>query len=204
MSTYKNTNNCLLFFTPKAFLDSVDTIFNYRFVESKDNKWVLEFRPIGDLVWQRKPVSVCLATNQIVFHEENHSYNLVPKETNIEEDVHILKIYYLLHELLVDTLAKPELILPEHKFAIDQLKIFPPYNFSHCKFDSWLQQPGLNTLRISNASFKDNYANIYMAFNNWKYIQLLKRETKNKKRKLESDVPNEVSQTETEKTVQDS
>ena len=51
-------------------------------------------------------------------------------------------------------------------------------------------------MRLSNAAFKDNYANILLAFNNWKYIQLAKRETSNKKRKLELEVVPESIPTE--------
>ena len=79
------------------------------------------------------------------------------------------------------------MILPDHHVSVSQLKNFPPYHFENHKFPAWLKQPGQTTLRISNGGFKDNYANIYLAFNNWKYIQLAKRETTNKKRKLKSE-----------------
>ena len=68
MATYKNTNNCLLFFTPKNFLDAIDTIFQFRFVQSSENKWVLEFKSVADFLWQRKPIFVSL--NQL--HEGSH------------------------------------------------------------------------------------------------------------------------------------
>jgi hypothetical protein len=62
------------------------------------------------------------------------------------------------------------------------------------KKSSWKRSPGQPTLRISNADINDNYAEVYLAFNNWKYIQLLKRETSSKKRKLESEiVPERIS-----------
>ena len=63
MATYKNTNNCLLFFSAKIFLDAVNTLFQFRFVETKDKKWVLEFRSVDELIWQRKPISICLTSN---------------------------------------------------------------------------------------------------------------------------------------------
>jgi len=198
MATYKNTNNCLLFFSAKFFLDAVDTLFQFRFVESKENKWVLEFRAVNELIWQRKPISICLTSNEIEFNADQQSYYLTPCEKNIEEDVHVLKVYYVLHQLLVDTLNntlnKPELHLPQHFVSVSDLKIFTPYHFDHSKFSSWKRIPGLATIRISNAGIKDNYANIYLAFNNWKYIRLAKRETSDKKRKLESEtVPETVS-----------
>ena len=97
MSTYKNTNNCLLFFSAKFFLDSINSIFHFRFVETKDNKWVLEFRPVDEFIWQRKPISICLKTNQIEFNKDTGYYLIEPNEQNIEEDVQILKVYnYLL------------------------------------------------------------------------------------------------------------
>ena len=68
--TYKNTNNSLLFYTAKHFLDAVNTLFHARFVESKDNKWVLEFRPVTEIIWQRKPISIALTTNHIEYNQD--------------------------------------------------------------------------------------------------------------------------------------
>ena len=194
MATYKNTNNCLLFFSAKFFLDAVNTLFQFRFVETKDKKWVLEFRPVDELIWQRKPISICLTSNQIELNQDKASYYITTCENNVEEDVQILKVYYILHELLVEALNKPDLILPQHCVSVSDLKIFTPYHFDHSKFASWKNQPGQTTLRLSNGGVRDNYANIYLAFNNWKYIQLAKRETSNKKRKLEPEiVPETIS-----------
>ena len=192
-STYKNTNNCLLFFTAKDFLDAIDTIFNFRFVET-NNKRVLEFRPINELIWQRKPISIALATNQVEYYQDTNNYHLVNTDYNIEEDVQILKAYYVLHQLLVDTLNKPDLLLPSHFISVTQIKLFAPYHFDHTTFPDWLKQPGQSTIRISNAAYKNNYANINLAFNNWKYITLLQRETTNKTRKLQiENTPEPVS-----------
>ena len=136
-STYKNTNNCLLFYTAKCFLDSINTLFQFRFVETKDNRWVLEFREVNQLIWQRKPVSIALTTNHIEYHKDTESYIIVNNDNNIEEDVHILKVYYTLHALLVEALNKPDLILPDHHVSISQIKLFPPYHFEQHKFPSW-------------------------------------------------------------------
>ena len=81
-TAYKNTNNCLLFFTAKNFLDSIDTIFQFRFVET-NHKWVLEFLPINDVIWQRKPISVALTTNHIDFNKDTGYYKIVASENNI-------------------------------------------------------------------------------------------------------------------------
>ena len=196
MSTYKNTNNCLLFFSANFFLDSINSIFQFRFVESKDNKWVLEFCPVGEIIWQRKPISICLKTNHIEFNKDTGYYLIVPNEHNIEEDVQLLKAYSTLHDLLVQAINNPELNQSATKISVSDLKLWAPYHFDHSKFPTWLNQPGQTTLRISNAACKDNYANILLAFNNWKYIQLAKRES-NKKRKLEVEslpesIPTEI------------
>jgi len=196
MATYKNTNNCLLFFSAKFFLDSINSIFQFRFVESKDNKWVLEFCAVGEIIWQRKPISICLKTNHIEFNKDTGYYLIVPNEHNIEEDVQLLKAYSTLHDLLVQAINNPELNQSATKISVSDLKLWAPYHFDHSKFPTWLNQPGQTTLRISNAACKDNYANILLAFNNWKYIQLAKRES-NKKRKLEVEslpesIPTEI------------
>ena len=88
------------------------------------------------------------------------------------------------------------MILPQHCVSVSDLKIFTPYHFDHSKFPSWEQQRGLTTLRISNAGVRDNYANIYLSFNNWKYDPCTnkRREAAIKKRKLESEiVPETIS-----------
>ena len=83
-TTYKNTNNSLLFFTAKHFLDAIDTIFQFRFVESKENKQVLEFRAINQLIWERKPISVALTTNHIEYNKDLNNYFISNNENNIE------------------------------------------------------------------------------------------------------------------------
>jgi hypothetical protein len=197
MATYKNTNNCLLFFTPEAFLNSINTFFHFRYVESKDNKWVLEFRPFDQIIWERKPISIAI-TNPIKHNIDNDKYFLEKNEVNAEEDVYILKIYNRLHQILVEDLPVGKVSnfepMYNHYPDISHIKIFAPYHFDNSKFPAWLKGPGLTTLRISNAVFKDNYALLYFAFNNWKYIQIQQRQAANKKRKLEpEETPEPVS-----------
>ena len=108
-TTYKNKNNSLLFFTAKHFLDAIDTIFQFRFVQSAENKWVLEFRPVNQLIWERKPISIALTTNHIEFNKDTKYYFITNNENNIEEDVHILKVYSTLHDLLVTAINNSEL-----------------------------------------------------------------------------------------------
>ena len=93
-------------------MDAVNTLFQFRFVETKDKKWILEFRPVDELIWQRKPISICLTSNQIELNQDKASYYITTCENNVEEDVQILKVYYILHDLLVEALNKPDLILP--------------------------------------------------------------------------------------------
>jgi len=195
-STYRNTNNCLLFLTAKDFLTAIDTIFNFRYVETS-NKWILEFRPINELIWHRKPISIALHTNHVEYYQDTDNYHLVNTEYNLEEDVQILKLYYTLHQLLVDAINKPDLILPEHFVSLSQIWVCPPYHFEQqTKFPAWSKQPGLPTIRISNGQYKDNRAFINLSFNNWKYIQIAKRQATNKKRKLESEETTEPVSTE--------
>ena len=191
-STYKNTNNCLLFYTAKNFLDAIDSLFQFQFVESKEGRWILEFRPVGELIWLRKPISIALTTNHIEQNTDSKTYYIANNDNNIEEDIHILKTYNYLHALLIEALHNPDLRIPYTKNSVSEIKLFKPYHFDDSKFSNWLKQPGQPTIRISNGGTKDNYANVYMAFNNWKYIQLVKRETTNKKRKLEPEVTNET------------
>ena len=138
-TTYKNTNNSLFFFTAKNFLDAIDTIFQFRFVQSAENKWVLEFRPVNQLIWERKPISIALTTNHIEYNKDTDNYFITNNENNIEEDVHILKLYYTLHQLLVDAVFKPDLILPEHYVSVSQIKVFVLYHFENSKIPSWLK-----------------------------------------------------------------
>ena len=191
---FKNTNNCLLFFTAEAFLDSINTIFHFRYVESKDNKWILEFRPFNEIIWQRKAISIAI-TNRIKHNIDNDQY-FIDNEDNAEEGVHILKIYNRLHQILVEDLPDGKVLnfepMYNHYPSLSCVKIFGPYHFESSKFPAWLDQPGQTTLRISNAVFKDNYAHLYFLFNNWKYIQLAKRETTIKKRKLQPEVTTET------------
>ena len=93
-STYKNTNNCLLFFTAKFFLDAIDTLFQFQFVETKD-RWILEFRPVGELIWQRNAIFITLTTNHIEQNTDTNNYYIVTNDNNVEEDIHILKTYNL-------------------------------------------------------------------------------------------------------------
>ena len=194
MATYKTSNNSLLFFSAKFFLDSINTIFQFRFVETKDNKWILEYRPVNELIWQRKPISICLTTNHVEEKSNEYFFKIVHNDdTNFDEDVHLLKMYYTLHELMVEALNKPDLILPKHLVSVSDIILRSPYHFRIGEFPDWQKQPGQTTIRISSAGYKaNNSVDIYLAFNNWKYRQIVKPDRTNKKRKLESEIVSET------------
>ena len=189
-TNYKISNNCLLFFSAKFFLDSINTIFQFRFVETKDNKWILEYRPVNELIWQRKPISICLTTNHVEVNSKiKWFYKIVHNDdTNFDEDAHLLKMYYTLHALMVEALNIPDLILPENLVSVSDIQLRAPYHFKEREFPAWQELPGQTTIRISSAGYKINSAEIYLAFNNWKYRQIVKTDRTNKKRKLESEV----------------
>ena len=136
MATYKITNNCLLFFSAKNFLDSINTIFQFRYVETKDDKWILEYRPINTLIWERKPISVCLTTTHVEFNKSSKwFYKFVHNDdTNFDEDVHLLKMYYTLHTLMVEALNLPDLILPENLVSVSDIQLRSPYHFKQLEF----------------------------------------------------------------------
>ena len=50
-----------------------------------------------EIIWQRKPISIALTTNHIEYNQDLDNYFITNNENNIEEDVHILKVYYTLH-----------------------------------------------------------------------------------------------------------
>ena len=200
MATYKITNNCLLFFSAKFFLDSINTIFQFRFVETNDCKWILEYRLLDELIWQRKPISICLTTTHV---EVNNSIKWFFKfvhndDTNFDEDVHLLKMYYTLHTLMVEAMNSTDLILPENYVSVSDIQLRPPYHFKEREMPAWQQVPGQTTIRISNAGYKIknsvDFADIYLAFNVWKYRKVVKNQSSNKKRKMESEiVPETIS-----------
>ena len=106
-------------------------------------------------------------------------------------------MYYTLHELMVEALNKPDLILPKHLVSVSDIILRSPYHFRIGEFPDWRKQPGQTTIRISSAGYKaNNSVDIYFAFNNWKYEQHTskRREAAIKKRKLESEiVPETIS-----------
>ena len=135
-TTYKTSNNCLLFFSAKNFCDAVNTIFQFRYVETNLCKWILEFRPVGELIWQRKPISICLTENHIKV-DPLYNYRLVKNDNNVEEDIYLLKMYNILHDLLVEAINIPDLKLPEQKVSVSDITIFSPYHFKKSEFASW-------------------------------------------------------------------
>jgi hypothetical protein len=81
-------------------LEAVNTLFQFRFVATKENKWVLEFRPVNELIWQRKPISICLTSNKIEFKPDQSSYYITTCENNVEEDGLKSIMYYINYWLM--------------------------------------------------------------------------------------------------------
>ena len=203
MATYNITKNSLLFFSAKDFLDSIETLFEFRFVETSFPKWVLEFRHFDEFIWQRKPISFCLTTNCVKTDSRRKCYKIGhTNNKKSDEDGHILKMYYTLHELLVKAMNKPNLILPEeHVCTVADLKIGSPFEFLHAEFPDWQKLPGQTTIRIGNCQSQSSsficivngtYEQIssfklFWSFNTWKYREIVKSETPTNKRKLEPE-----------------
>ena len=58
--SFKETSNCLLFFSAKNFLESIGTTFEYRYTKAEDGKFILQFRALKGSEWKTKPVSFCI------------------------------------------------------------------------------------------------------------------------------------------------
>ncbi len=198
MATYNITKNSLLFFSAKDFLDSINTIFEFRFVQTGFPKWVLEFRPIDELIWQCKPLSICLTNNLVKKDVRRRCYAIgqigYHKKKIFEEDGHILKMYYTLHELLVKALDKskfllPDFFLPEPVISVSDFKVGAPFEFVHDEFPDWQKVPGQSTIRFGNATFSINDGGIklFWSFNIWKYRKNDKSVIPTNKRKLEPE-----------------
>ena len=91
MATYKETANCLLFFSPQDFLASVNKLFEYKFDKVPDqNKYIFMYRPVNTTEWKKKPISFCLKNHSI--QKENNAYRLVTQEGNTDEGMSVLDI----------------------------------------------------------------------------------------------------------------
>ena len=204
MATYKITKNSLLFFSAKDFLDSINTIFEFRFVETTFPKWILEYRGLDDFIWQRKPISFCLTTTCCVKNDARRGCYKIGHTDNkkSDEDDQILKMYFTLRDLLVQAVNKPNLNMAGgHVCQVADLRISSPFEFRHVEFPDWQKVPGQTTIRIGNCQSQSSsficIANgtyeqissfkLFWAFNTWKYREIVKSETSTNKRKLEPE-----------------
>jgi len=196
MTTYTNAKNGLFFYSCKCFLDSVDTIFHFRWVSStgsvynQDNyeNYVLEFKLVDEDMWQRRPVNICLTNNYIHLYEEIESYTIV-NDTKKDDDemVDFFKVQEILLNLLIKdcNIKEPTSIYRDWLAPHGIHFIKPPFRFQMKQFDAFLKQQGKVSIRISSgAKYPDNdTCYLKLSFNCWKYI--MKREPLIKKRKIE-------------------
>ena len=152
-----------MFLSCKLFLDSVDTIFHFRWVPNTDNSYnrvnyesyVLEFKLVDELMWQRKPVNICLITNYIHLTPEIESYTIV-NDTKKDDDemVDYCKVQDILLNLLIKdcNIKEPSSIYRDWLAPHGIHFIKPPYRFKMPQFDAFQKQQGLVSIRISNGS----------------------------------------------------
>ena len=203
MTTYNNGRNGLMFFSCKCFLESVDTIFHFRWVANTGSSvnrydyetYVLEFKPVDEDVWQRKPVNICLLSNYIHLTPPIESYTIT-NHTNTDDDeiVDYFKVKDLLHNLLIVAcdIKEPNTVYREKLEANRLYFIKPPFRFKMQQFPEFEKQQGKVSIRISNGSkYTDtDTCFLFWTFNSWKYI--MKGEAIIKKRKLEAAIEPET------------
>ena len=104
MATYKETSKCILFYSPKDFLDSINKLFEYKFDKVPDqNKYIFMYRPINTTEWKVKAISFCLKNYAV--QREDDKYRLVTNIGNTDEDIFILDIKEYLENLMTETKA---------------------------------------------------------------------------------------------------
>lgn len=173
MATYKETTNCLLFFSPQDFLASVNKLFEYKFDKVPDqNKYILLYRPVNTTEWKKKPISFCLKNHSI--QKENNYYHLVTQEGNTDEDMLVLDIKEYLVKLVADNNNQPR--LDDH---ISKIRLWEPYGWKAEKELEFLKEPGLLTIRLGNGYgvTKDGntYYGVNLGFNSWRHKTVLSR-----------------------------
>ena len=202
MTTYNNAKNGLMFFSCKCFLDSVDTIFHFRWVSStgsvynQDNyeNYVLEFKLVDEDMWQRKAVNICLTTNYIHLTPEIESYTIVNDTKKDDDEIaDYYKVKELLLNLLTDatTVMEPRAVYDQHELNLYHF-IKPPIRFTMDTFVTFQKKQGLVTIRISygTKSHVTHSCFLNWSFNSSKYI--MKREPLIKKRKMEAEIEPET------------
>ena len=76
MATYKELSKCILFYSAKDFLDSINKLFEYKFDKVPDqNKYILMYRPINTTEWKVKAISFCVKNHSV--QREDDNYRLV-------------------------------------------------------------------------------------------------------------------------------
>ena len=179
--SFKETSNCLLFFSAKNFLESIGTTFEYRYTKAEDGKFILQFRALKGSEWKSKPVSFCITHHGLKKDEANNFYSLeVTSPDAADEAFAIVNVQDFLNQLML--VNGPVGRTPIHKIYKDEseLKIMKPYRFHVQNFFNIHKEPGLICLRAGNgwlfeAGTDSYYYGANLGFNSWKYVSLKKR-----------------------------
>ena len=181
MATFKETQNSLVFFSAKAFLDSIDTLFEYRYskVEGAD-RFVFEHRSLGG-EWKRKAISVCVKDHELNSVPNEKFYQLIsaPNE-GLAEAEELLRLQEFLNHKVLEVTASNGQPLTKTYSNVSQLKIFPPFRFTTESFSRIQKEPGTLCLKIGNgwqmdSDVKGYYYGAFLSFNSWKFRVVLKR-----------------------------
>ena len=174
MATYKELSKCILFYSAKDFLDSINKLFEYKFDKVPDqNKYIFMYRPINTTEWKVKAISFCVKNHAV--QKEDDNYRLVTSIGNTDEDMFILDIKEYLENLMAENKTQ------RAAEDISKIRLGTPYAWTDEKEFQFLKEPGLLTLRIGNgwSTTKESgvYYNVGFGFNAWKHktIQSRKR-----------------------------
>ena len=100
--SFKETSNCLLFFSAKNFLESIGTTFEYRYTKAEDGKFILQFRALKGSEWKTKPVSFCITHHGLKKDEANNFYSLeVTTSDAADEAFAIVNVQDFLNQLML-------------------------------------------------------------------------------------------------------
>ena len=128
--SFKETSNCLLFFSAKNFLESIGTTFEYRYTKAEDGKFILQFRALKGSEWKTKPVSFCITHHGLKKDEANNFYSLESTSADAADEAFaIVNVQDFLNQLML--VNGPVGRTPIHKIYKDksELKIMKPYRF---------------------------------------------------------------------------
>ena len=172
MATYKETSKCILFYSAKDFLDSINKLFEYKFDKVPDqNKYIFMYGPINTTEWKVKAISFCLKNHAI--QREDDNYRLVTNIGNTDEDIFILDIKEYLENLMTEYKTQ------RPAEDISKTGLGTPYAWTDEKEFQFSKELGLLTIRIGNSwsTTKESgvYYNVGFGFNARHHGDLLSR-----------------------------